>query len=154
MVYIPVAAAVIVKQFVDGPKILLIRRSKTDTWGMVWEFPRGKCERSKGDKTVKDCLLREVKEETGLDIIVEKFIDKFKYTADNGNRISTQYNFLCRVEPNNQKVKLSFEHDGYKWITSGGEAELMLPGEMRRVISKVLETMPSYEFNGIEEIEE
>ena len=152
MIHIPVAAAMIFKKFEDGEKLLLIRRSKTDSWGMTWEFPRGKCD--KGDKTLRDCLAREVKEETGLDIIVIRYIDKFKYVADKGKRISTQYNFLCKVKDENQKVKLSFEHDGYKWITSAGEIELLVPPEMKRIISQVFDNMTNYEFNGIQKVEE
>jgi len=151
-IHIPVAAAIITKEFDDGKKILLIRRSKTDSWGMTWEFPRGKCD--KGDKTIRDCLLREVKEETGLDINILKYIDKYRYVADHGTRISTQYNFLCEVKDKDQRVKLSFEHDGFKWISSTGEIELLVPPEMKRVISQVLDNMTDYEFVGIEEIEE
>lgn len=150
--HVPVAAAIIIKEFPDGPKLLLIRRSKTDTWGMVWEFPRGKCD--KGDKTLRECLQREVKEETGLDVKVLKYIDKYKYVADGGERISTQYNFLCNVVNVNQKVKLSHEHDGFKWVSSGGEIELLVPQEMKRVLSKVFDTMSSYDYIGIQKIDE
>ena len=149
---VPVAAAIIIKDFNDGPKLLLIRRSKTDTWGMVWEFPRGKCD--KGDKTLGDCLKREVKEETGLDVKIVNYIDKYKYVADGGERISTQFNFLCEVIDENQKVQLSHEHDGYKWVSSGGEVELLVPQEMKRVISKVFTSMPSYNYTGVQRIEE
>jgi len=151
-VYIPVAAAVIIKEFDSGPKLLLIRRSKTDEWGMTWEFPRGKCD--KGDKTIKDCLQREVKEETGLDIKILKYIDKYKYIADKGKRVSTQYNFLCEPIDKNQKVVLSSEHDGYKWVSSGGEVELLVPQEMKRIVSQVFNSLAIYDYIGIQKIEE
>ena len=81
---------------------------------------------------------KEVKEETGLNIVPMKFIDKYEYIADRGTRKSTQYNFLCILDPIDQKVKLSFEHDEYKWIGSVGEIELLVPPEMKKSISKVL----------------
>ena len=38
----------------------------------------------------------------------------------------------------NQKIKLSFEHQDYRWITAVGEVELLVPSEMKKTISKVL----------------
>ncbi len=150
---IPVAAALIIKENINGiRKLLLIRRSKTDSWRMVWEYPRGKCD--KGDKTLKDCLKREVKEETGLDVNIEKYLGKFKYVADNGTRISTQFNFLCTLKDKNQKVKLSFEHDGYKWISTLAEAELLVPSEMKKIISKILPGLSIYKKKENQKIEE
>jgi 8-oxo-dGTP pyrophosphatase MutT (NUDIX family) len=140
---VPVSGAIIVKNTGTGPKILLIRRSKTDTWGMIWEYPRGKCD--KGDKTIIECLKREVKEETSLDVDVIKYLGKYSYIADQGTRISTQYNFLCKVKDLNQKVKLSFEHDGFKWISTEGEAELLVPSEMKKMISKIFDSLSVYD---------
>jgi len=135
---INVAGAVIIKNNDEGTQsVLLIQRSKKDNWPNVWEFPRGKCDKGDNDK-LKDCLKREVKEETGLDVEIIEFIDKYEYIADRGKRKSTQYNFLCRMKNPNQKIKLSFEHQDYRWITAVGEVELLVPSEMKKTISKVL----------------
>lgn len=135
---INVAGAVIIKNNEEGTQsVLLIQRSKKDNWPNVWEFPRGKCDKGDNDK-LKDCLKREVKEETGLDVEIIEFIDKYEYIADRGKRKSTQFNFLCRMINPEQKVKLSFEHQSYRWITSVGEVELLVPSEMKKTISKVL----------------
>jgi 8-oxo-dGTP pyrophosphatase MutT (NUDIX family) len=82
-------------------------------------------------------MKREVKEETGLDVNLLEYIDKYEYFADNETRKSTQYNYLCSLK-GDQKIKLSKEHSEYKWITSVGEAELLVPSEMKKTISKVL----------------
>ena len=153
---IPVAGAIIIrKNEKNEEELLLIRRSKTDHWGLIWEFPRGKV---KIGESIKKGLLREVKEETGLDVKIVKFIDKYKYIADKGTRISTQYNFLCRIINPKQEVKLSFEHDEYRWIKTVGEAELLVPSEMKKTISKVLndeDRIVSYDMeNNTEKIKE
>lgn len=153
---IPVGGAIIIRKNEKGEEeLLLIRRSKTDHWGLIWEFPRGKV---KPGEDIKEGLLREVKEETGLNVKIIKFIDKYKYIADNGTRISTQYNFLCKMIDPKQEVKLSFEHDEYRWIRTVGEAELLVPSEMKKTISKVLndeDRIVSYDMeNNTEEIEE
>ena len=152
----PVGGAIIIrKNKKDEEELLLIRRSKTDNWSLIWEFPRGKI---KPGENIKEGLLREVKEETGLSVKIIKFIDKYKYIADNGTRISIQYNYLCKMINPKQEVKLSFEHDEYRWIHTVGEAELLVPSEMKKTISKVLnceDKIVSYDMeNNNEKIEE
>lgn len=137
---INVTGAVIIKINDEGKRsVLLIQRAPDDHWPLVWEFPRGKCD--KGDKNeLEECLKREVKEETGLRIYVGSFINKYEYLADEGKRKSTQYNYICKIDPPNQEIKLSKEHSDYKWVQSVGECELMVPPEMKKTISQVLNT--------------
>lgn len=135
-VILPAAAAVIYKIESDQKYILVIQRAASDHWALMWEYPRGKCDK-KGE-TILDCLRREVKEETGLDIKVEKFIEMFTYVADKGERLTRCYNYLCRVVNPDQPVKLSREHQDYKWIGTVGEAELILHPDQKRIVSKVL----------------
>lgn len=119
----------------EKPALLLIQRAVDDHWPLFWEFPRGKCDNGASEDLLK-CMKREVKEETGLDVTPLKFIDKFQYTADKGTRLSTQFNFLCKLTNPEQEPKLSEEHQRYKWITTVGEAELMVLPEMKKSIAK------------------
>lgn len=133
-----VAGAVIVKEDENGTElVLLIQRAKEDAWPNFWEIPRGKCDNGKNEK-IPICCMREAKEESGLDILPIKYIDKFSYIADKGTRKSTQYNFLCKMKDPNQKVKLSHEHQDYKWVSTVGEVELYVLPEIKKTISKVL----------------
>jgi mutator protein MutT len=134
-----VSGAVILRTNDEGTNsVLLIKRSEDDHFPNHWEFPRGRCD--KGDKhKLVQCLKREVKEETGLDIIPIKYIDKFEYIADKGTRKSTQYNYLCKMKDINQEVKLSKEHDEFKWVESFGEVEIIINwNELKKTISHVL----------------
>jgi len=135
---INVAGAVIIRRNEeDSFSVLIIQRASDDHWPLIHEFPRGKCD--KGDKNkLHECLKREVKEETGLNIVIIKYIDKYEYIADEGKRKSTQYNYLCMMTNPDQKIKLSKEHQDYKWVSSMGEVELLVPSEMKKTISKVL----------------
>ena len=126
----------------EKPALLLIQRAKDDHWPNFFEFPRGKCDNGLNEGLI-ECLKREVKEESGLDIIPLKFIDKFSYTADKGKRLSTQHNYLCKMKDPNQKVKLSKEHQGFQWITTPGEAELTVLPEMKKSILKAFELIDS-----------
>jgi bis(5'-nucleosidyl)-tetraphosphatase len=136
-----VSAGIIFKeQRGEKPALLLIQRDENDHWPLFWEIPRGKCDNGNSEKLVP-CLKREIKEETGLDVIPLKFIDKFQYTADKGKRLSTQHNFLCKMKNPDQPVKLSKEHQDYKWITTLGEAELLVLPDMKKSIAKAFELL-------------
>ncbi len=137
-----VAAAIIVKEGENGEKlVLLIQRSADDHWPLYWEIPRGGCDfgnRNSGkDEPLIKCLKRETKEECGLDVRPIKLIDKFSYIADQGTRKSTQYNYLCEMTKKNQEVKLSHEHQDFKWVQSIGEVELFVLSEIKKSITKV-----------------
>lgn len=137
-VYMVAAAGVIMKEGENGEKmVLLIQRAEDDHWPLHYEFPRGKCDKGSNEK-VLGCLKREVKEETGFDIIPIKFIDKFQYLADGGERLTTCYNYLCKMKDENQKIKLSKEHGDHKWITEVGEAEMMVMPDQKKTLEKVL----------------
>jgi 8-oxo-dGTP pyrophosphatase MutT (NUDIX family) len=136
--HIDVACAIIVREDEeDNRQVLVLQRAANDHWPLHYDLPRGKCDKPIGED-IMHCLKREIKEETGLDIIPLKYLGQFEYEADNGKRISTQYNYLCKQENSNQEVKLSKEHDSFKWIMSGGEAELLLPSEMKKIVLGVL----------------
>ena len=138
-----VAGGVIMKRGEAGELlVLLIQRAADDHWPNHFEIPRGKCDGGEGENNNKEkvipCAKREIKEETGLDVIPIRFIDKFSYLADGGTRKSTQYNFLCKLKDPNQKIKLSKEHQDYKWVQSVGEIELFTLPEIKKTIAKVL----------------
>ena len=107
------------------------------------------------------CLKREIKEETGLDVIPIKFIGEFEYLADRGKRKSTQFNYLCRMKDPEQPIKLSKEHQKYRWVKTAGEVELMVnAGEMKKTLLKAFDydhkmvNYPESEIDPVESIEE
>ena len=137
-----VAGGVICKKGKNGETmVLLIQRSRNDHWPLHWEFPRGKCDKPIGEPPDK-CALREIKEETGLDVKIVKFLNKYIYLADKGTRKSICYNFLCVMKDPDQKIKLSNEHEAYRWITQLGEADLMVLPDQRKTLELVLNVNP------------
>jgi 8-oxo-dGTP pyrophosphatase MutT (NUDIX family) len=136
------ASAGVIMRIGDGntKEILMLQRSKNDPlWPLQWEFPRGTCEPGI-DKTLRECMTREIKEETGLDVKVLDFIDKHKYVKDGGEQVTYCYNYSCKLLDPNQDIRLSREHDSYKWISEVGEVELMATPEQKKTIQKVLNT--------------
>ncbi|WP_329429557.1 NUDIX domain-containing protein [Streptosporangium sp. NBC_01495] len=99
----------------DG-KVLLLRRPENDFMGGIFELPSGKVE---AGEALDSALIREVKEETGLDVAaIRDYLGCFDYTSGSGKK-SRQFNFAVDViiaEP----VMLQ-EHDAYTWSALADE---------------------------------
>lgn len=135
------AAAGVIVRIGDNnrPNVLLIQRASDDHWPLHWEFPRGKCDKPPGEDLIH-CLKREVKEETGLDVKPIEKIDVIEYLADGGKRKTYCHDYLCMLIDPEQKIKLSKEHDSYKWVSEIGEVELMVMPEQKKTLEKILNT--------------
>jgi len=146
-----VASALIMRVDENNRKyILLLQRASDDHWPNVWEFPRGKCDKPIGESLIH-CVKREIKEETGLDIYPVRKVDVYEYIADHGRRKTICHVFLCKMKDQNQKVKLSKEHQDYQWVGEGGEVEMMLMPDQKNILLKFLNrerAIVSYPENG------
>ncbi len=94
-------------------KVLVLRRATADEFAErgSWTLPGGRVEVS---ESPNDAVLREVKEETGLDVEIIKPIKVWSGTRGNVWRIGIDY--LCKVVGGD--VRLSLEHDDYAWASS------------------------------------
>ena len=92
---------------------VLIMSRKTDKFmGGIDELPSGNMEQG---ENIYEALVREVKEETNLDIVnVKSYIGSFDYISGSGKK-SRQYNFVLDVK-NIENIILT-EHDEYNWLT-------------------------------------
>ena len=115
--------------------IFLVKRKSNDFMGGIYEIPGGKTE--KGEK-ILSALLREIKEETNLDINkVNSYIDKFDYLSQNGKKCR-QFNF--KIEVTGGPILLT-EHENYKWLSLNDiETENNISQEIRT-------TLLIYKFN-------
>lgn len=107
----------------DG-KVLLLREASTYEEGTNvgrYQFPGG---RINPGEPFLDGLRREVKEETGLEVEVGEPIyvgEWFPVIRGVLNHIVATF-FICR--PLTTEVKLSEEHDDYKWVDAEEAAKL------------------------------
>lgn len=103
---IEVVAAIIVKD----NKFFATQRGYGE-WKGWWEFPGGKIEPG---ESPEQALVREIKEELDVDIIIEKFITTIEY--DYPDFHLTMHCFISRLQDNEQPLVL--EHEAAKWLTS------------------------------------
>lgn len=123
-----------VQQFVvggivrDAEKVLLLQRPDDDFMGGIFELPSGKVE---AGEALDAALVREVKEETGLDVTeISQYVGSFDYTSGSGKK-SRQFNFAVSVACT-EPVELQ-EHDAYLWI--GLDQDLPVTAAVKDVFS-------------------
>lgn len=102
--------AVIVKD----QRFLILKRSKLTGGNRdIWEFPGGGLE--EGEKYA-DALLREVLEETGLRVTMDRPLSVWDAIRKDGTQV-VGITFLCFYEAG--EVVLSDEHLDYAWVAQG-----------------------------------
>lgn len=72
-----VTAAIIIKD----NKVLIAKRAKNEKQAGKWEFPGGKLE---PNESLKDCLIRELKEELNMSIEIEDYFGESRYDYAQG----------------------------------------------------------------------
>ena len=99
-----VTAAIMLKE----DKVLIAQRAVGDRLALKWEFPGGKLEPG---ETPEECLIREIKEELGLDIAVsDHFMTSF---FRNETGMIELMAFLSRVRSGNIKLNV---HADARWV--------------------------------------
>ena len=117
-----------------GRKYLVIRSSRDiPTRPEFWDFPKGLLE--KGEAGV-DAAQREAKEEVGLDKfeINPDFKATVKYFTKRINGFKYVALFLAETKTN--KIKLSWEHDAYKWLSYKDAYERISLKPMKEALEK------------------
>lgn len=105
-----VVAAALYRKSQQGKEYLIVRRGPLQTGAGSWEFPGGKVE-SGEDPT--EALVREIKEELGVDIQVGDFVgeNSFKYPTKHIHLLL----FECYILRGS--VQLT-EHDALEWVSA------------------------------------
>lgn len=109
--------------FEEG-KVLTIKRATDDEIGAeTWEFPGGKIEFG---EELEGALVREIQEEVGLVVTVEKLLYATTFKTDEERQVIV-LGYLCRNSLKDKKVTLSKEHIEYQWATKEQVKKLLHP---------------------------
>lgn len=129
-------AAKVVIQAEDG--ILVLHPSEIDP-NRKWHIPGGI--RDDIAEAVFQTGIREVKEETGLDISSQqgKVIRIGEWPAvDKGEKVKILAVFFHITLPQRPKITLSHEHDDYVWLTLENHKEYQANPEVHEVVEQLL----------------
>jgi mutator protein MutT len=126
---IEVSAALI---FRSG-KLLITRRHSDAHLGGLWEFPGGKRE---PDETFKQCLVREIREELGVDISVGKLFESVTHAYPE-KTVHLKF-FVCRLKRGEPRL---LGCAAFKWAGKSELADYEFPAADTRLLLK-LQTSP------------
>ena len=113
-----------------GREFLISQRCKDDTFGSFWEFPGGRREQN---ESFEDCVIREVKEEIGIEIqVVKKFTDMKKVYKE---RIIWLNFYLCSYISGDPRP---IECQKVRWVDVSELSNYKFPPANEKVIANLL----------------
>ena len=114
---------------VKDNKVLVVRRSSAEPYLTgYYELPGGKVDF--GDHP-KESLEREFMEEVNLKIIALYPYRVFTYVSDKGNRHTVELVYFVKIDDDVKNIKLSEEHDDFKWISVDEVNTLQISDEIK-----------------------
>lgn len=115
----------------EDKHILFVKRSDTDDFlPGYWEFPGGGIDYG---ETAEKAVIREIKEECGIEIKVIKPIAIGDYFYNEDQVIEICY--LCKAE--SLEIELSSEHSEFKWLKFEDTEGLKISDYMRKMIKSI-----------------
>jgi len=122
-------AAVIVK----GGKMLLVKRANEPARGK-WSLPGGVVELG---ESLRDALIREVREECGIDIEVDGLFDVVEVINKEGGRVRFHYVILDYLaHPTGGELRAMGDAEDAKWIPISEVEKYDITNSLRRLLKR------------------
>ena len=127
-------------------KYLVLKKSNLeDINPNTFDMPGGRIEF--GEK-LEEAVVREAKEETGLNVKVKQVFNAWTFVKKDKNFQLTGIDFFCVTQQ--QKVKLSEEHSGFEWRKAKEIInDKKYPEWLRKTIEKAERVRTSLVLNGV-----
>ena len=125
------SAGGIVVRYEDGRPHLVIGSRRRERDGRTWTLPKGTPER---DETAEETALREVGEETGLEVRIIRPLDHIEYWfVQSGTRIHKTVHYFLMEPTGGDLARHDHEFDQVRWIAFA-EAASVLTFETERAL--------------------
>ncbi len=112
---------------ISDAKALLLRKASG-----AWDLPGGRLDVS---ESPKQCLIREIQEETGLavtpGVLLHRWVRRRPASTD-----VFLVSHLCRISGSPRDATLSFEHDLFGWFSETEVAALKSPKGVRESVKR------------------
>ena len=125
------AGGVVVRQGEAGIELVLGRRRR-ERDGATWSLPKGT---PNADETIEQAALREVEEETGLQVRIVAPIGPIEYYfVQSGTRIHTTVHYYLMEAVGGDLSHHDHEFDEVRWVSRGDARSLMTFPTEREVV--------------------
>ncbi|UCD20549.1 MAG: NUDIX domain-containing protein [archaeon] len=119
-------------------KYLILYRAPGEHFKSSWDFPRGNVE--EGEKNEKQVAIREVEEETGIkDLTFYKFREEIRFFFRFQGETIRKTVIFRLAETKTDEIKLSEEHDEFKWATYEEALETLTQKSSKEILKKAHE---------------
>lgn len=114
----------------EDDEVLIVQRGEMTDHPLKWEFPGGKTD---AGESYEECIIREIREELSMDIIIRKRLEpvSYDYSIKNIKLIP----FICDTL---DELPLLSEHLDYKWVKPEGLRDIDFSGADHLVAEKYL----------------
>ncbi len=112
--------------------LVLFRNESAPKRPLTWDLPGGLLE---ANESPKEAVMREVKEETGIKLNSVKILDvSYSIKGDGYDCPIITFIYTHRLESNTDEVKLSHEHNRYKWVAKDEFFRLKIPQKYKNAV--------------------
>jgi mutator protein MutT len=112
-----------------GGKLLITQRSAKAHLGGLWEFPGGKRE---PDETFEQCLVREIREELGVEITVGELFESVTHAYPE-KTVHLKF-FVCRLKCGEPQM---LGCAAFKWISAAELGTYQFPAADTKLLKKL-----------------
>ena len=128
----------VVKKDYDGWKFLILKRAEEESYGGFWGFMTGG---KKGDETVAQVVVRELKEETGLapnSMWASEYVVQFYEPEYDTIWILP---LIVALVPEDAEIELSPENSEYRWLPAAKAKHLVSWNNLVNAIDRISEEL-------------